>query len=77
MASRDEFKKANRILQRIKGADGKIALYDALDLENISIWWWKAHKVWFLERFPYIRIDSDPDAQHPIRYLVNTEVFDN
>jgi len=77
LANKLEFKKANRILHQIKSADGKIALYDALDAENISIWWWKAHKSWFLERFHYIRIEADPDEEHPVKYLVNTEVVDN
>jgi len=76
LASKLEFKKANRLLHIIKSAGGRIALYDALDAENISMYWWKDHKSWFLERFPYIRIESDQEEQHPIKYLVNTEVMD-
>lgn len=75
LASKDEFKKANRILNMIKINDGKVSLYDALDAQNISIWWWKAHKSWFMERFPYIRLESDPDQEHPIKYLVNMEML--
>ena len=75
LASKDEFKKANKILHRIKSNDGKISLYDALDADNISIWWWKAHKSWFMERFPYIRLEFDPDTEHPMKYLVNTEMI--
>ena len=77
LASKLEFKKANRLLHIIKSAGGRIALFDALDAENISIYWWKDHKSWFLERFPYIRIESDPEAEHATKYLVNMEVYDN
>ena len=77
LASRLEFKKANRLLYIIKTAGGRIALNEALNTENISIYWWKDHKSWFLETFPYIRIEFDPEEQRPIKYLVNTEVFDN
>ena len=77
MASKVEFRKANRLLYIIKSAGGRIALHDALDAENISLSWWKDHKSWLFERFPYIRIESDPDEAHPIKYLVNIEVYDN
>jgi len=60
----------------IKTNNGKVSLYDALDAASISIWWWKAHKSWFLERFPHIRIESDPESVHPIKYLVDMEVMD-
>ena len=77
LASKIEFKKANRLLYVIKSAGGRIAIHDALDAENISVYWWKDHKSWFLHRFPYIRIESDPEAEHPTKYLVNMEVMDN
>ena len=77
LASKTEFKKANKILFRIKSSGGRISLHDALDLDNISLWWWKDHKTWFLERFPYIRIDFDAEEEHPIKYFVNTEMIDD
>lgn len=75
MASKDEFKKANRILHMIKINEGKISLHDALDTQNISIWWWKAHKSWFMERFPYIRLETDSETESSIKFLVNTEII--
>lgn len=77
VANRQEFKQANKILHRIKVSDGRIAVHDVLDQENISLWWWKDHKSWFLERFPYIRIEFDSEEEHPIKYFINTEMIDN
>ena len=77
LASKIEFKKANRLLYRIKSAGGRIALNEALNVENISVYWWKDHKSWFLETFEYIRIETDPDQERPKKYLVNMEVWNN
>lgn len=77
LASKVEFRKANRLLNRIKSAGGRIAVNEALNIENISVYWWKDHKSWFLETFDYIRIESDPEEERPKKYLVNIEVYHN
>ncbi len=73
MASQQEFRRANSIINTVKRADGENAnLFDVLDVTHTSQWWWKDHKKWFFYRFPNItmqRIEGDD-------YLVFTKEKD-
>lgn len=55
MASQQEFRKVNEIINEVKRADGQNAhIYDVLDKCHISLSWWKDHKKWIMHRFPQL-----------------------
>lgn len=59
MASQQEFRRANSIINTVKRADGENAnLFDVLDVTHTSQWWWKDHKKWFFYRFPNITMQK-------------------
>ena len=59
MASQNEFRRANEIINTVKKADGQNAnLFDVLDRTHTSQWWWKDHKKWFFHRYPQMSIQS-------------------
>lgn len=70
MASQQEFRKVNEIINTVKRADGQNAnTFDVLDVCKISLDWWRRHKRWVFHRFPQLttqKIEGDD-------YLVYTE----
>lgn len=59
MASQQEFRKVNEIINIVKQADGQNAnVFDVLDRCHISLWWWKDHKKWILHRFPQLSLQK-------------------
>ncbi len=63
MASQQEFRKVNEIINEVKRANGQNAnVYDVLDKCRISLSWWKDHKKWIAHRFPQLtlrKMDGD------------------
>ena len=63
MASQQEFRKVNEIINTVKRADGQNAnIFDVLDVCKISLDWWRRHKKWIFHRYPYLtqqKIDGD------------------
>ena len=70
MASVQEFRRVNEIINAVKRADGENAhLFDVLDKTSTSLSWWKDHKKWIFHRFKQItfkNMDGEP-------YLVYTK----
>jgi len=67
MASQQEFRKVNEIINMVKRADGQNAhLYDVLDRCHISLSWWKDHKEWILHRFPQLTFKKIEGQKHLI-----------
>ena len=59
MASQQEFRRANEIINTVKRADGQNAhLFDVLDMTHTSQWWWKDHKKWLFYRFPMLTLQK-------------------
>ena len=57
MASVQEFRRADSIINTVKRADGQNAhIFDVLDITHTSQWWWKDHKKWFFHRFPQMTL---------------------
>ena len=70
MASQQEFRRANEIINRVKRADGENAhLFDVLDITHTSQWWWKDHKKWFFYRHPFMTLQKIEGQE----YLVYTK----
>lgn len=74
MASQQEFRRANEIINSVKRADGQNAnLFDVLDKTHTSQWWWKDHKKWMFHRFPQLtlqKIEGDD-------YLIYSDINNN
>ena len=64
MASVQEFRRVNEIINTLKKADGQNAhLFDVLDKTSTSLSWWKDHKKWIFHRFPQLslnKLESEP-----------------
>lgn len=57
MASVQEFRRVNEIINAVKNADGQNAhLFDVLDKTSTSLSWWKDHKKWVFHRFKQISL---------------------
>jgi hypothetical protein len=70
LASQQEFRKANEILNTVKRADGQNALlFDILDVCKISLDWWKRHKEWMFYRYPQLTFQKIEGK----KYLIYTE----
>ena len=74
MASSQEFRRANSIINTVKLADGQNAnLFDVLDKTHTSQWWWKDHKKWFFYRYPQMSLQKIEGQE----YLIYTKPEDN
>ena len=67
MASIQEFKRVNEIINTLKKADGQNAhLFDVLDKTSTSLSWWKDHKKWIFHRFPQLTLNKLEGEPHLI-----------
>jgi len=59
LASVQEFRRANEIINMVKRADGQnLHIFDVLDATHTSQWWWKDHKKWFFHRHFFMEMQK-------------------